>query len=245
MNLRDKVVVVTGASRGLGAAFAEVLASEGAKLFICSNDKEGIEKECNKIKENDGQCESSVVNVTNKEQVAKFVSEVLEKNNGIDILINNAGTIHPMHPVEEITDDEYEKCMKTNIDSVFYFLRAVLPSMKEKDSGTIVNISSGAGKRAHPNLSIYCASKFAVEGLTQSLAKELVDTGVKCFAVCPGGVNTKMRAFLFGDEESANQQSPETVANILKDILLEKTEVPNGADVHIRDGKITDIENTV
>ncbi len=247
VNLRGSVVVITGASRGLGAAFAEALAAEGAKVVICARDKPGLDSVCKSIGKKGGVCSSYVVDVTSSKEVSSFVSKIVKIHGKIDVLVNNAGAVHKFSPVEEISEDEYAVCMRTNVDSVFHFLKAVIPHMKKRNSGVIVNISSGAGKRAHANLSVYAASKFAVEAFTQAIARELEGEGsvVGCVALCPGGINTGMRAAVFGREDAEKQQSPDSVAAVLKDVLLGKVKVPNGGDVFIHDGKVTEVRDNL
>ncbi len=245
INLRGSVVVVTGASRGLGAAFAGVLATAGAAVAICARDKSGLDSVCKMISGKGGTCYAAVADVTNSADVNSFVAAVAKKFGRVDVLINNAGAVHPKKNAEEITDEEYSSCMRTNVDGVFYFARAVLPIMRKQGSGAIVNISSGAGTRAHGGLSIYSMSKFAVEGLTQAVARELEGTPIMCIALCPGGINTGMRAALFGKEDAEKQQSPQAVAEILRDILSGKVAVPNGADVRIRGGAVTGIDDVL
>lgn len=239
MDLNGTVVIVTGASRGLGAAFAEVLGVSGAVLAVCARDAAGLDSACKHAKE----CYAEAVDVADYERVNSFVAAVVKKFGRIDVLVNNAGAIHPRKNVEELSNEDYKSCMATNVDGAFYFAKAVLPVMRRQNSGVIVNISSGAGKRAHGGLSAYSMSKFAVEGLTQSVALEVEKTGIKCFALCPGGINTPMRQAVFGD--AAQKQSPSAVAGLLREILEEKVSVPNGADVRIRDGKITLVDDVL
>jgi len=247
VKLKGSVVVITGASRGLGAAFAEALAAEGAKVVICARDKAGIIAVCKKTEKKGGSCSSYVVDVTSAAEVSGFVSNVIKAQGRIDVLINNAGAVHKFGPVEKISEEEYAACMRTNVDSIFYFLKVVVPLMKGQNSGTIVNVSSGAGKRAHANLSVYAASKFAVEAFTQAVARELEEknSAVGCIALCPSGINTGMRAAVFGKEDADKQQSPESVAEVLKDVLLGEVKVPNGGDVFIRHGKVTEIRDNL
>ncbi|MFH1182155.1 MAG: SDR family oxidoreductase [Candidatus Woesearchaeota archaeon] len=244
MELKNKIAIVTGGSRGLGAAMSECLAESGASVVICSNNQKELDGECRKISEK-GRCFCYNVDVSQPEQVKGFISSVMKAHGRIDILINNAGVTHPKKPVEEISDEEYEKCLQVNTASVFYFLREAVPIMKKQCSGIIVNISSGAGKKGYPGLSIYSASKFAVQGLTESVAKEIEKTPVKCIAICPGGINTEMRASIFGKEDAERQQSPYAVAKIVRDIIVGKVSVPNGADVQVRNGEITGINDNL
>ena len=247
VGLGGSVVVVTGASRGLGAAFAEALASEGAKVVICARDRAGLDSVCKKIVKNGGVSSGHVVDVTNSTEVNGFVSNVIKAHGRIDVLVNNAGAVHRFGPVERISEEEYSVCMRTNVDSVFHFLKSVIPHMKKMGKGVIVNVSSGAGRRAHANLSVYAASKFAVEAFTQAVARELEGekSAVGCIALCPGGINTGMRAAVFGKEDALKQQSPESVAAVLRDVLLGKVGVPNGGDVLIRQGAVVEVSDNL
>ena len=130
------------------------------------------------------------------------------------------------------------------VNRIVRILKKIIPIMKKQNEGTIINISSMAGKRGVPNLAIYSASKFAVIGLTQAIAKELKDTGVYCISVCPGGMNTGMREKVFGAEDAKKQQNPKFVANVVKDILLGRIKVPNGGDIVIRHGEIESINDS-
>jgi NADP-dependent 3-hydroxy acid dehydrogenase YdfG len=113
-------------------------------------------------------------------------------------------------------------------------MKYIIPTMKKNNSGTIINIASRAGRRAVPKLSAYTAAKFAVRGLTESVAKEVQDTNIKCISISPAGVNTRMRAMVFGDEDSNNQQTTDRISKIISDILLGKLQVTNGSDVVIK-----------
>jgi NAD(P)-dependent dehydrogenase (short-subunit alcohol dehydrogenase family) len=245
MELKDKIVVVTGASRGLGAAIAEILAASGAKVVMCARSKSDLDAVTKIISSSGGVCESQVVDVTKSSEVEKFIAATVKKHKAIDVLVNNAGAVTPIKNAELVSYDEYRTCMQANVDSVFYFIKNVLPVMRQQNSGLVVNVSSGAGKRAHPGISVYSASKFAVEGLTQAVARELEQTGIKCFALVPAGINTGMRAALFGKGDAERQQSPVAVAGILKDIILGKIAVPNGADVFIEGGTVTGVADNL
>lgn len=235
-----KVAIVTGASRGLGAAVAESLASSGFSVAICSSSDAvfSVEKRISGI---GGFCSAHVVDVRVESQVKGFVEAVLREFGGVDVLVNNAGYCHGMALAEQIPVDEYKACMETNVDSVFFFMRHLLPAMRKEGSGIVINISSGAGRKGYPRLSVYSASKFAVQGISEAVAREVEGTGLRCISVLPGGINTGMRALLFGRDDAAAQQSPVQVAGIIRDIILGKTHVKNGSSVHVRQGKITEI----
>ncbi len=241
MSLKNKVVVITGGGRGLGKELALILAKEGGKVIICSRHKNDLSKVCNEITDQGGACEYFAVDVTNKFQVEKFIKQIVKRHKRIDILINNAGYVDKWQHVENITEDEFENNFKINVYSIFYFLKRVVPIMRKQNEGSIINVSSMSGKRGIPNLAAYSASKFAVVGLAQSVAKELEGTGVYCITVCPGGMNTQMRAKIFDVDEASKQQDPKFVANVIKDIIIGKVKVPSAGDIVIRYGEITSI----
>lgn len=218
-NLKDKIIVVTGSSRGLGAAMVKEFENAGATVVGCSRE--------------------SGVDVSREEDVNRFMDDVLKTHGRIDILVNNAGWGgNGKAPIENWSAEDYHKMMGANTDSVFYFTKKVAPVFKVQKSGLIINISSGAGKRGHGGLAAYAASKFAVMGITQSVGWEFQGTGASCIAICPGGINTDMRAGLFGKEDADRQQSPETVAKFIADIATGTIAVPNGGDIVIRNGEV-------
>ncbi|MHB8565666.1 MAG: SDR family NAD(P)-dependent oxidoreductase [Nitrososphaerales archaeon] len=241
--LRDKVAMITGGSGGLGEELAVQLAPVVGSIIICSRNEKDLLRVCDMVREKGAKCDYLTLDVTDQKQVDSSIDKILTSHGKIDILINNAGYVEPLNRVENTTYQELENNFKTNVYSIFFFLKRVVPIMRGNSYGRIVNISSYAGKRGIPRLSLYSASKFAVVGLTQAVAKELTNTNVSCIAICPGGMNTKMRISLFGEEEAAKQQSASFVAEVIRDILLGKIFVPNGGDIVVRHGKIVSINS--
>ena len=130
--------------------------------------------------------------VSKQYDVKSLVDVSVKRFGGIDILVNNAGIVY-FKSIMDTTEEEWNKTIDTNLKGTFLFTKEVLPYMIEnKSGGIIINVSSGAGKSGFPNLSAYCASKFGVIGLTESVAKEVIGDNVKVMAICPGGVDTKM-----------------------------------------------------
>lgn len=228
MDISGTVTVVTGASRGIGKAIFDELSRRGSRVIGCSKSGNDLLAE---------------VDVSSYESLSLFLKSVEEEHGGIDILINNAGVIHDKKPLEELSLHEYKRCMEINLDGVFYGMSAVLPVMKGRNSGVIINIASRGGTRSHPGLSAYCAGKFAVLGLTQAVAKELIDekSNVRCISVSPGGVDTDMRAEIFGKHDASLQQSPTFIAECVADIIEEKIPVSNGSDVQVLRGETVEI----
>ena len=239
--MKNKVAIITGGGSGLGKAIAAALSKKGALVEICARNKKELAHACREIKDSGFFCKYSLADIRIQEDVVRFVGEVMNRQKKIDILINNAGFIFKPKPIEKITDTEYNNSFDTNIKPIFYFSKEILPIMKRRGSGIIVNITSTAGLSANSMFPIYSASKFAARGLTQSIGKSLINSGISYFSVAPAGINTKMRRYLFGDKDAEMQQKPEEVANIIVKLLLKKNGVPNGADVVIRKGKVVKI----
>lgn len=192
MNLTDKVIVITGASRGIGKEVARLASKEGAKVVINFrvNKKEAtnIVKEIKKIS---GDAIAIKANVRKMDQMQKMVAKIIKKWGRIDILINNAGILGKGY-FSDVSHKIMEEVIDTNIKGVINTTKAVLPVMLKQRDGVIVNISSGAGKTGLPKFSVYSASKFAVLGFTESLGRELEEKSIRVYAVCPGQTATDM-----------------------------------------------------
>lgn len=244
LSLKNKVAIITGGSKGLGKALAFSFAKEGAAVLICALEKKELKKVCDTIKKQDGACDYARVDVTKKLQVEQFIKTIIKKYKRIDVLINNAGWAGMPTPIQKTTDKEFDKYFSTNVTSAFYFMRSVFPIMEKQKEGVIINITSRAGRIAHPRLPVYSATKFALRSLTSSLGKSLQNahSPIQCISIAPGGMNTPMRESLFGKEDAQKQQSPESVARIITDAITKKISVPNGGEVIIQNGEITSIE---
>jgi len=230
-----KTAIVTGAGRGLGKSIAQSLAKENITVLICSRTENELIDVRNLIISSGGECYYFIVDVTDKNAIRNFVRLVLAKYSQIDILVNNAGWSNKEEFLEEISYDDYKKCFSTNVDSIFYMMKEILPNMKKNKKGLIINITSGAGKTGRQKLSIYSASKFAIQGLTEAVGKELEGTGITCISLIPlGGFNTPLRAELFGKEDAEKQKAPELIGEAVKNIVLGKIEVNNGDSILVK-----------
>ena len=228
--LANKVVLITGASKGIGKQIAQGFYDEGCTIHIVSRSMKNLEAAALEIA---GQ-EQAQIHLHAEDISSKGVAGRLLDVTGIpDILINNAGVAHNLALVEEIDSEMLNSVVRDNLLPTFNMMKYTIPIMKKNNSGTIINISSRAGRRAVPKLSAYTAAKFAVRGLTESVAKEVENNNIRCISISPGGVNTEMRRKLFGDEDAGNQQPTSRIINIITKILSEQIQVPNGADVLI------------
>ena len=192
----NKVILVTGCTRGMGNKLFEHFAQDNRVKAVI-----GVSRPSDKIEKMKHQYAAIKTNktmrvygvdVTDFMAVENLVKQ-LEKDNLIpDILINNAAILGPVKPLWEVTPHEFELTMKTNVDGAFYFLKYFTPAMKDKKNSVIVNMSSGWGRGVEKNFGVYCTSKWALEGLTQSAAKDTQNTELSIVALAPGIVDTDM-----------------------------------------------------
>lgn len=190
--LNDKVAIITGGTRGIGFAIAKKFLENNAKVVILGSRKETVDKALENLKEENKNYEIDgyYPDLTNENEVRETFEKVKEKYNHIDILVNNAGVSSSM-PIENYTMDEYERVENLNIKSVFICSKEVLPYLKET-KGVILNTSSMVSIYGQPSGVMYPTSKFAVNGMTKSLAREVAKFGIRVNAVAPGITNTDM-----------------------------------------------------
>ena len=204
-----KTVIVTGGSRGIGAAIVKELAKEKYNIVLNYNKSEEEAKKIQKeLEELDIKIEIFKADVSKREEVEKLVKFTLEKFKNIDILINNAG-IAQVKPFMDITDEDWEKMMQINLNSVFYCTQEVLNNMIHNKKGCIINISSIWGITGGSCEVHYSASKAAIDGMTKALAKELGPSNIRINSIAPGAIMTDMNSDCTQEEiEEINKQIP-------------------------------------
>ena len=191
MRLEDRVAIVTGGGRSIGQAICLALAHEGASVVVADLDGEAADETASLIEETGGQAMPIRVNVTDKVQVQDMVARTVEAWGRVDILVNNVGILAVVS-ILDMEEDLWDRVMTVNTKGMFLCSQAVLPVMMEQRYGKIINMASQAGKEGSALTSAYAASKHAVIGFTQSLAKEAGEYNITANTICPGSVDTDM-----------------------------------------------------
>jgi NAD(P)-dependent dehydrogenase (short-subunit alcohol dehydrogenase family) len=187
--LAGKTVVITGGSRGLGLALAREVAAQGAKVVICGRDADSLERARHSLEQLGADVLALPCDVTDQASVQQLFQQAHERFGPVDVLINNAGVIE-VGPAETMSVADYEAAMATNFWGMLYPTLAVLPEMRQRMTGRVVNITSIGGKLGIPHLLPYSASKFAAVGFSQGLRAEVASDGIKVVTVCPGLMRT-------------------------------------------------------
>ena len=190
LSLKNKKIVISAGASGIGWATTKVCISRGAQVFLCDIDEQLINK-INKNNKYKNKIFAYECDASNESEVSNFFLNVLKKTKKIDALINNVGIAGPTATLEKIDSAEWEKTLQTNVVSHFYFSKQAIPILKKNKGGSIINLSSGAGIMGFPLRSPYAASKWAVVGLTKTLAMELGKFKIRVNAICPGSIRGK------------------------------------------------------
>ena len=188
-DFRGKHVVVTGGSRGLGLVLARAFADAGARLSICSRDADELDRAETELRERGGDVFAAECDVTDRLRVREFVGVATLRHGPVDVLVNNAGVIR-VGPMEEMREEDFEQSLQTHFWAALHTTLAVLPGMKARGEGRIVNIASFGGKVAVPHLLPYCTGKFALVGYSDGLRAEVAKDGIVVTTVCPGLMRT-------------------------------------------------------
>jgi NADP-dependent 3-hydroxy acid dehydrogenase YdfG len=231
-NIAGKVIVITGASSGMGAAAARHLATKGASVVLGARRANRIESLAADITEAGGRATAVVTDVTNRDDLRKLVDTAVATYGRIDVLINNAGVM-PLSPLERLRIDEWDQMIDVNLKGVLYGIAAALPYMKEQKSGHIINLSSVAGHKLFSGSAVYSATKFGVRALSEGLRQEMAPYNIRTTIISPGAVKTELLDHISEqDVQKANQDyvaqvgvPAETFARIVAFAISEPEEV--------------------
>lgn len=201
-NLKNKTVFITGASSGIGAACARRFAELGAKLLLCARNVERLEELSEQLRNSFGaDVYGFQLDVSDRKAVFEKINALPPQWQAIDILINNAGLARGLDTIQEGNIDHWDEMIDTNVKGLLYVSRAVLPGMVARDNGHVINIGSIAGHEVYPKGAVYCASKFAVNAITQGMRMDLINTHVRASSIDPGMVETNFSAVRFDDDK--------------------------------------------
>ena len=217
MELNGKIAVVTGGTKGIGRAIAEMLARSGVSVYICGRNEAELSaatKDLSAV----GRVDGCIADVRDEEQVRELLAKCESAFGGVDILVNNAGIGIIGKTVEEMSGDEFRATLETNLFGVFYACHHAVPMIKRRGGGYIINISSLAGQNPHPRMAAYNASKFGLNGFSEALMQEVRNDNIKVSYICPGSVNTYFGGDTPSDEQSWQLQ-PDDIAQVVKDLL--------------------------
>lgn len=215
LNLKNKVALITGASKGIGEAAALALASQGVKVAINSRKQEDLDQVANKIKSASGECITLAGNAGDIPSCKAMVEKTVQTFGGLDILVNNAASNPVYGPIDQAEDWAWDKIMGVNVKAPFELSRLAYPLMKARGRGSVINMSSIAGDRPDPGLGIYSVSKAALNMLTKVLAKEWGPDNIRVNAICPGLIKTKFSQALWQDDT--------TLQKFLKHVPMKRT----------------------
>ena len=205
MNNNKKIALITGATSGIGRAIADIFAKNSINLILCGRREERL-AEAQATLGKETQVITLQFDVSDKIGVQNAINSLPENWKNIDILVNNAGNAHGFSPIQEGNLEDWDAMLASNVTGLLYVSRTIMPNMVERKAGHIINIGSIAGKAAYPNGNVYCATKAAVDTLTQSMRLDLNPYSIKVTAIHPGAAETEFSVVRFkGDTERAKK----------------------------------------
>ena len=232
----SKVAIVTGSSKGIGKSIAYELARNGFDVVITSRDQKEASKVAGDLQKEFGIKSIGIAaDIQSKLQVQKLIQNTIKEFNRVDVLVNNAGVLI-VKSLEETNEKDWDYVIDTNLKGTYLCSKEVITYMIPQKSGCIINISSGAGKSGYGELAAYCASKFGVIGLTESLAEEVNQYGITVIAICPGAVATDMQKQFMSEKDYEIKKhdmiSPVKVAEKTLDAINGKYNTGSSIDVY-------------
>lgn len=229
----SKIIFITGATSGIGEACVRVFAAAGYKVLFCGRRMDRLKRLQQELREEFHHDIMGIqLDVRDQPLVEKTINELPDAWKNIDILINNAGLALGLSEIEEGDLNDWEEMIDTNVKGLLYVSRAVIPGMKDRRSGHIINIGSIAGRETYPKGNVYCATKFAVDAISKGMRMDLVSYGIKVCQISPGAVNTEFSTVRFhGDSKRANEVyrgiTPLTAEDVAQTVFFVASTPPN------------------
>jgi NAD(P)-dependent dehydrogenase (short-subunit alcohol dehydrogenase family) len=235
--LLNNVALITGGTRGIGKAVAAAYLHEGARVFICARNQQEVAATVRELGDDskDAQVDGCAGDVGKETDVCRIVDAVLERFQTIDTLVNNASLLGPRVPVAQYPVGQWEEVIRVNLHGVFLLSQKVVKRMIAQRHGSIINVSSGVGRIGRGRWGAYAVSKFALEGLTQVLADEVKEFGIRVNSVNPGPTRTEMRAEAYPEEDPLTLPTPEQITPIFVHLASAQSENINGQMLEAKD----------
>lgn len=236
MRLQGKVALVTGASRGIGLAIARAYLQEGAAVALCARDAATLAAAAESLRslEDEARVLARPCDVTRPEEVQGLIAAVEAAFGRLDVLVNNAAVLGPRVPIAEYPLEAWREVLEVNVTGVFLVTRAALPLMRRTGGGSIINLSSGVGRRGRARWGAYAVSKGAIEIFTQILAEELAPEGIRVNAVNPGPTRTRMRAQAYPEEDPLSLPAPEEIVSVFVYLASDESREVTGQSLDAR-----------
>ena len=234
MNIKGKVVILTGASSGIGESTAKELANQGAKVVLAARREERLKAIVESIEKQGGIAVYQVTNVTDQKEMEDLARFAIDTFGQIDVLINNAG-IMPLSFLSEKKISEWDQMIDVNIKGVLYGMGAVLPYMRERKKGHIINISSVAGHVVEPAAAVYAGTKFAVRAITEGVRIEEARNNIRATIISPGAIDTELVQTISNEKLRRNvEKLYETAipAQVIADTIVHAIALPDYASVN-------------
>jgi NAD(P)-dependent dehydrogenase (short-subunit alcohol dehydrogenase family) len=246
-DLTDKVAIVTGASRGIGAAIAAALAEAGARVVLSSRKQESVETAAAQIRAGGGNATAMAAHTGDAAEIDALVHRTVEVYGGVDILVNNAATNPHFGSLLTAEESHWDKTFDVNIKGYLRTIKACVPSMQARGGGKVINMASIAGKIPQPGMGVYCVSKAGVIMLTEVLAAELAPLNIQVNAIAPGFVKTKFSAAIWSNEAmntavlagipQQRMAEPEEIAGIALYLASPASSFTTGATILVDGGQ--------
>jgi NAD(P)-dependent dehydrogenase (short-subunit alcohol dehydrogenase family) len=213
MDLKNKTAMITGGASGLGAALARRFAEEGAAVSICGRRAGALENPCQEIRALGGQCLPVAVDITRPEDIQRWIGLSKAEFGSIDVFVNNASVLGERVSVEEYPVETWRDVLDVNLTGAFLCAQAIVPELRAT-KGSLINVSSGVGDHGRPYWGAYCVSKNGLEALSEMMAGELEESGIRVNTVDPGSMRTSMRAAAYPDEDPDTLPEPYEITDV-------------------------------
>ncbi|MGH7795137.1 MAG: SDR family NAD(P)-dependent oxidoreductase [Candidatus Binatia bacterium] len=233
--LSGKVALITGGSRGIGRAVAGAYAREGAAVFICGRNQNDVAAALGELRQAGGEADGAAGDVGVPKHAQRVVDAVMARCGKVDVLVNNASILGPREPITNYPIAVWQEVLRINLTGIFLMTRVVLPIMAARRAGSIINVTSGVGRRGKARWGAYAVSKAGVENFTQVLAEEAKELQIRVNAVNPAATRTTMRAAAYPDEDPLTLPTPEEIVPVFLYLASDESAGITGQSLDARD----------